>query len=100
MDAGALCWSEGPRGPVTTVTIRAPGVPFAAPRAVWEWSTIVLIGGLAGDTYFEVAGVITVLILLGRYLEARAKRSSGAAPSRSTPSGSSWPSTCVAATSW
>jgi Cu+-exporting ATPase len=31
------------------------------------------------DTYFEVAAVITTLILLGRFLEARAKRRSGAA---------------------
>ena len=32
---------------------------------------------LEEDTYFEVAAVITTLILLGRYLEARAKRRSG-----------------------
>jgi Cu+-exporting ATPase len=43
--------------------------------AAWTWSTIVLIGGLAADTYFEVAAAITTLILLGRWLEARAKRS-------------------------
>ncbi len=47
--------------------------------SAWLWSTVVLVGALAGDTYFEVAAVITVLILLGRYLEGRAKRSSGAA---------------------
>ena len=41
--------------------------------AAWTWSTVVLVGGLAEDTYFEVAAVITTLILLGRYLEARAK---------------------------
>ena len=41
--------------------------------AAWLWSTIVLIGGIATDTYFEVAAVVTTLILLGRYLEARAK---------------------------
>jgi Cu+-exporting ATPase len=41
--------------------------------AAWLWSTVVLLGGLAADTYFEVAAVITTLILLGRYLEARAK---------------------------
>ena len=35
-------------------------------------------GGLDTDTYFEVAAVVTTLILLGRYLEARAKaRASG-----------------------
>ena len=41
--------------------------------AAWTWSTVVLFGGLAEGTYFEVAGVTTTLILLGRHLEARAK---------------------------
>jgi Cu+-exporting ATPase len=47
--------------------------------AAWTWSTVVLVGGLNADTYFEVAAVITSLILLGRFFEARAKRRSGAA---------------------
>jgi P-type Cu+ transporter len=47
--------------------------------AAWGWSLIVLLAGLDADVYFEVAGVTTTLILLGRYLEARARRSSGAA---------------------
>jgi Cu+-exporting ATPase len=47
--------------------------------AAWSWSTVVLLGGIAQDTYFEAAAVITALILLGRYFEARAKRRSGAA---------------------
>jgi P-type Cu+ transporter len=41
--------------------------------AAWTWSTVVLVGELATDTYFEVAAVVTTLILFGRYLEARAK---------------------------
>ena len=41
--------------------------------AAWSWSTVVLVGGLKIDTYFEVSAVVTTLILLGRYLEARAK---------------------------
>ena len=41
--------------------------------AAWSWSTVVLVGGLGIDTYFEVAAVVTTLILLGRYLEAHAK---------------------------
>ncbi len=36
-------------------------------------------GGGTGDTYLEVAAGVTVLILAGRYFEARAKRRSGAA---------------------
>ena len=47
--------------------------------AAWCWSTVVLFASLDADTYFEVAGVITTLILLGRYLEARATRRAGAA---------------------
>jgi Cu+-exporting ATPase len=41
--------------------------------AAWLWSTVVLVASLETDTYFEVAAVVTTLILLGRYLEARAK---------------------------
>jgi Cu+-exporting ATPase len=47
--------------------------------AAWLWSAVVLFGGLDADTYFEVAAVITTLILLGRYLEARAKNRSSEA---------------------
>jgi len=42
--------------------------------AAWTWSAVVLFGGIDADSYFEVAAVITALILLGRYFEARAKR--------------------------
>ncbi len=41
--------------------------------SAWLWSTVVLVGGIATDTYFEVSAVVTTLIVLGRYLEARAK---------------------------
>jgi len=44
--------------------------------AAWGWSTVVLFAGLDADTYFEVGAVITTLILVGRYLEARARRRS------------------------
>ena len=47
--------------------------------AAWGWSAVVLVAGLDADVYFEVAGVITTLILLGRFLEARARRRSSAA---------------------
>ena len=46
--------------------------------AAWSWSLIAL-GLEEGEIYFEVASVVTVLILLGRYLEARAKGRAGAA---------------------
>jgi Cu+-exporting ATPase len=41
--------------------------------AAWLWSTVVIVGGIDTDTYFEVAAVVTTFIVLGRYLEARAK---------------------------
>ena len=47
--------------------------------AAWLWSTVVLLAALDADTYFELATAFTTLILLGRYLEARAKGRSSAA---------------------
>ncbi len=47
--------------------------------AAWVWSTVVLAAGMSTSVYFDTAGAITTLILLGRYLEARAKRRSGEA---------------------
>jgi Cu+-exporting ATPase len=47
--------------------------------AAWGWSAVVLLGRLDAEVYFEVAGVTTTLILLGRFFEARARRRSGAA---------------------
>ena len=47
--------------------------------AAWAWSVVALLAVDSADTYFEVAAVVTTLILLGRFLEARAKRRSGAA---------------------
>ncbi len=41
--------------------------------AAWLWSTVILVGSIETDTYFEVGAVVTTLIVLGRYLEARAK---------------------------
>lgn len=55
--------------------------------AAWLFSTIALFapGALPADTrvvYFEAAAVIVTLILLGRWLEARAKGQTGAAIKR------------------
>jgi Cu+-exporting ATPase len=46
--------------------------------AAWTWSVVALLA-VEGDMYFEVASVITTLVLLGRSLETRARRRSGAA---------------------
>ena len=47
--------------------------------AAWLWSTAVLVLGLDAETYYELSTAFTTLILLGRYLEARAKGRSNAA---------------------
>jgi Cu+-exporting ATPase len=47
--------------------------------SAWTWSVVALVALQDADTYFEVGAVITTLILLGRYLEARARRRSSAA---------------------
>jgi Cu+-exporting ATPase len=47
--------------------------------AAWGWSFVALLAFADAHTYFEVAAVITTLILLGRYFEARARRRSSEA---------------------
>jgi P-type Cu+ transporter len=68
-------------GAATMDTLISVGVGSA-----YLWSLYVLLsgawlarGGRPGETYLEVASGVTALVLLGRYLEARAKRRSGAA---------------------
>ena len=46
--------------------------------AAYGWSAVAVVRGV-GEVYFEVAAVVTVFLLAGRYAEARAKRSAGAA---------------------
>jgi Cu+-exporting ATPase len=47
--------------------------------AAWAWSAIVPLAFSGGDSYFEVGAVTTTLVLLGRYLETRARSRSSAA---------------------
>jgi Cu+-exporting ATPase len=47
--------------------------------AAWTWSVVALTALDDAHVYFEVAAVITTLVLLGRFLEAGARRRSGAA---------------------
>jgi P-type Cu+ transporter len=60
-------------GAVTMDTLVSVGV-----AAAYLWSLYALVSG-SGQTYLEVAAAATTLILLGRYLEARAKRRAGGA---------------------
>jgi Cu+-exporting ATPase len=61
-------------GAVTMDTLVSLGTLSA-----WAWSIVALIAVDDAHTYFEVAAVITTLVLLGRYLEAGARRRSGEA---------------------
>lgn len=47
--------------------------------AAYFYSVALLVTGMAGHVYFETAAVIITLILVGKYLEARAKSQTGAA---------------------
>jgi copper ion binding protein len=47
--------------------------------AAYFYSLTLMLTGLAGHVYFETAAVIITLILVGKYLEARAKSQTGAA---------------------
>ena len=86
-------WANLKHGAATMDTLISVGV-----LAAWLWSMYALFlgdagvagmrmpfdliperGGGTGDIYLEVASVVTTLILLGRYFEARAKRRAGAA---------------------
>ena len=65
-------------GAATMDTLVSVGV-----TAAYLWSLYALVSAAAGAgghaTYLEVAAGVTALILLGRYLESRAKRTAGAA---------------------
>ncbi|CAB4931424.1 unannotated protein [freshwater metagenome] len=86
-------WANLRHGTATMDTLVSLGV-----LAAWAWSMYALFIGDAGmdgmrmrfelvpergagsdAIYFEVAAAVTTLILLGRWLEARARRSAGAA---------------------
>ena len=60
-------------GAATMDTLVSVGV-----GASYLWSLYAVASG-SGHTYLEVASAVTTLILLGRYLEARAKRRAGGA---------------------
>jgi P-type Cu+ transporter len=69
---GALAGAR--HGAATMDTLISVGV-----AAAYLWSLVALTSGRDGETYLEVAAGVTALVLLGRRLEARARRRSGAA---------------------
>jgi Cu+-exporting ATPase len=72
-------WGMRRTGQATMDTLVAMGVGAAYVYSVWSWIQGYLLGGEAGHLYFETAGVLLAVILLGRYMENRAKqRTAGA----------------------
>ncbi|MFN8102328.1 MAG: heavy metal translocating P-type ATPase [Mycobacterium sp.] len=70
-------WRSARRGASTMDTLVSLGT-----LAAYVWSVVVVLTGSAhhgGHVYFETAAAVTVFLLAGRYAEARAKRSAGAA---------------------
>jgi P-type Cu+ transporter len=84
-------WMNLRHGTTTMDTLVSMGT-----LAAWTWSTVVLLGSIGDDThgsmsgmsgmsmtgdgphvYYETGGVIIALILIGKWLELRAKRRSG-----------------------
>ncbi len=65
-------WTNLRHGATTMDTLISLGVSVA-----YVWSAAVLLLGRDQEVYFEVAAVVTVLILTGRLLEARATYRSG-----------------------
>ena len=47
--------------------------------AAYLYSLFLVVTGARGHTYFEAAAVVITLVLLGKWLEARARRATGAA---------------------
>ncbi len=68
------------RGALATARHRAANMDTLVSMgtlAAWTWSAVALLFDLDADVYFETGAVIVTLILLGKWLEARAKRRSG-----------------------
>ncbi len=88
-----VAWANARHGVATMDTLISVGVLAALGWSLWalfigeagrpgmtmSFSLDVERGSGTNDIYLEVASAVTVFILTGRYLEARAKRRSGAA---------------------
>ncbi|MEV3857125.1 heavy metal translocating P-type ATPase [Streptomyces sp. NPDC050095] len=68
-------WTNARHGAATMDTLVSLGTLAAFGWSLWA----LFLGPEGAHTYLEVAAGVTTFILLGRYLEARAKRSAGAA---------------------
>ncbi len=74
-------WRAARHGSATMDTLVAVGtsVAFGYSAFVTLWPSVAAAVGLPMDTYFETAVIIVALVLAGRWLEARARRQTGAA---------------------
>jgi Cu+-exporting ATPase len=74
-------WSAARHGGTNMNTLIAVGtsVAFAYSAFVTLWPGLAAAWGFPPNLYFETAIIIIALILLGRWLEARAKKQTGAA---------------------
>ncbi|MBV9581541.1 MAG: cation-translocating P-type ATPase, partial [Chloroflexi bacterium] len=74
-------WTAARHGGTDMNTLVAVGtsVAYAYSAFVTLWPRVAMQLGFPGDLYFETGVIVIALILLGRWLEARAKRQTGAA---------------------
>ncbi|TAK26298.1 MAG: heavy metal translocating P-type ATPase [Chloroflexota bacterium] len=74
-------WNAARRGSTNMHTLVVVGttVAYAYSAFVTLWPGLATRWGFAHDLYFETAVIIIALILLGRWLEARARRQTGEA---------------------
>lgn len=95
MNAGALCWRETPTTSTRNYTVRPVRIPFRAPAADWEYSTIVLTGSgapqvskapLPGDVLSSAKRIRRVTVCVDAPKVARARPTAAATASTSSAS--------------
>src|SRR5207248_5217838 len=74
-------WAAARHGGTNMNTLIAVGtsVAYAYSAFVMLWPRLAITWRFPQDLYFETGVIIVALILLGRWLEARAKKQTGAA---------------------
>jgi Cu+-exporting ATPase len=74
-------WAAARHGSTNMDTLIAVGtsVAYAYSASVTLWPRLAMQWGFPQDLYFETGVIVIALILLGRWLEARARRQTGAA---------------------
>jgi Cu+-exporting ATPase len=76
-----VAWASARHGSTNMETLIAvgTGVAYVYSAFVTLWPGLALAWGFPQDLYFETGVIIIALILLGRWLEARAKKQTGSA---------------------